>query len=71
VPDCLNLLGAMGTILEAEAAAAATGGDEELRVAANLAAVEKYARLADLDGVRSGYWAGQQRRLELQSPPAK
>lgn len=40
-PDCLQLLGAMGELLEEESAAAAQQGDAELANAAMLAAAEK------------------------------
>lgn len=59
MPDNLNLLGAMATILQAEAAAAAKASDSELQQAALLAAAEKFDRLSTLDDVRAGYWSGQ------------
>ena len=63
-PGCVALLGAMGTLLEEEAEAAAGAGDAELQAAAMLAAAEKYARLAELDAIRSGYWAALKSSLE-------
>eukprot|EP01047_Picozoa_sp_COSAG01_P068314 COSAG01_NODE_9848_length_2321_cov_117.316382_3_plen_89_part_00 len=64
IPDNLNLLGAMATILQAEATAAAAAADHELQQAALLAAAEKFARLSTLDDVREGYWAGQRALAE-------